>query len=312
MAMLVGTITDKNYLPWAGSFLRSLSKNGSLADADVIVGGIELSADDQDKLRTCIPSHELSFLDIPPEQEQALRSMKTNVNWPTATWIRVMFPSLLPVKDGRFVLFDSDISIMNSLRPLFEMDMRGHAIAAVPAAKPREYIEETNRRLQLPLSRPYFNAGVMMVDIARWREEDLTRRVMEYGQRHAERLKFLDQDAINAVLGESGRDFLELDRTWNNYLMDDSWQRANVIHFVYDKPIFRESTHPARHVFRQHLAETPWGGRRLPSRRSVLRKQRFRRVAGLLKKLFGTWRRMPGDVRPGSPAETPAVAPKRT
>ena len=47
---------------------------------------------------------------------------------------------------------------------------------------------------------PYFNAGVMLVDLARWRAEDIGGKLLDYYGTIAPYCLFQDQDAINGLL----------------------------------------------------------------------------------------------------------------
>jgi len=59
--------------------------------------------------------------------------------------------------------------------------------------------------------RRYFNAGVMLIDIGRWRTEHVGSKAFEFTRRHLPILQQYDQDSLNAVL--AGR-WKELDPRW--------------------------------------------------------------------------------------------------
>lgn len=95
--------------------------------------------------------------------------------------------------------------------------------------------------LGIPASAKYFNAGVMVVNLARWRDEAVTARVLEYLSRYRNDVVFLEQEGLNAVLAGTWE---ELDPRWN--------QNASVT----GRPFYR-----ARHLDRatyERLVEDPW------------------------------------------------------
>jgi lipopolysaccharide biosynthesis glycosyltransferase len=110
----------------------------------------------------------------------------------TATYRRVFLPRQLPGLE-RVLYVDADTLIRRDLRPLWDTDLGGAALAAVPdpwmATVPAMHAE---------FPEGYFNAGVMLLDCARWRREDLTSRCVEEIQHQA---------ALAAQRGEDARHY---------------------------------------------------------------------------------------------------------
>jgi lipopolysaccharide biosynthesis glycosyltransferase len=46
----------------------------------------------------------------------------------------------------------------------------------------------------------YFNSGMLLIDVEKWREQNISEKVMEYLLKYPERIKFVDQCGLNAVL----------------------------------------------------------------------------------------------------------------
>jgi len=87
-------------------------------------------------------------------------------------------------------------------------------VAAVPEptlpvmANPRTY--ERLRDPHLDPTVPYFNAGVLIIDLDSWRRAHVGERALSFIAQY--RPALMDQDALNAVV--SGQ-WLELDPMWN-------------------------------------------------------------------------------------------------
>ncbi len=58
----------------------------------------------------------------------------------------------------------------------------------------------------------YFNSGMMLIDLVRWRAKSITQKVLDYINQNPEKLRFHDQDALNAILYN---DWLHLHPQWN-------------------------------------------------------------------------------------------------
>ncbi len=150
-------------------------------------------------------------------------------NITAATYLRYQLPEILP--DLKKVLYlDFDTIINADLSPLFDTDVGGVPLAAVPdfaqllgsrewpdyrvvyEGNPyifRDYIEKVLGIGNLE-SLPYMNAGVLLINLDEWRKRRLGERVVGFLAKH--RLKYPDQDSLNRHV--SGN-FVRLDARWN-------------------------------------------------------------------------------------------------
>lgn len=149
------------------------------------------------------------------------------------TYLRFLLPELLPHVD-KILYIDVDVVVDRSLEPLFDTPLEGCAIAAVPDLPmlvgsrtwPTFFIPAGDRRLRfhayveevLGLSCPigstnYFNCGVMIFDLARWRAEDVAGRAIRFLTENPH-VYYMDQDALNVLMG--GR-YVRLDARWNAF-----------------------------------------------------------------------------------------------
>jgi lipopolysaccharide biosynthesis glycosyltransferase len=154
-----------------------------------------------------------------------------------------------------------------SLRPLFETNMERAIVAAVgdPTAP---WVDLSFRSEVLNLTDPkfYFNSGVLLINVDRWKNENITDKLFCYLEQlpSSAKLHFPDQDLLNAVL--QGR-WRQLSRKWNFFETDeagapsvDKYDReAVIVHFASGKkPWFKGSTHPARQLYLDHRQNTPF------------------------------------------------------
>jgi lipopolysaccharide biosynthesis glycosyltransferase len=137
-----------------------------------------------------------------------------------AMYLRLLVPAALPAEVERVLYLDCDTLCTNSLAPLFDVDMGGVPLGAVR--------DPFNRRLldmgglpgladypELDPRACYFNSGVLLIDVARWKECEVTERSLAYLARHAHESRYPDQDALNyAVYGN----WLRLSHRWNDLM----------------------------------------------------------------------------------------------
>jgi lipopolysaccharide biosynthesis glycosyltransferase len=154
---------------------------------------------------------DLNWVDTSTVQLAALPTVK---HLGRATYLRLFLPDLIDV--DRVIYLDADIQVRHDLGQLWATDLVGRCAAAVQdpfyAFVSVRGALPTWAELGLPARQPYFNAGVMVMDLLAWRDRDLSRQMVAYLDRHRDRLMFADQDAANAVVGG---DVALLDARWN-------------------------------------------------------------------------------------------------
>jgi lipopolysaccharide biosynthesis glycosyltransferase len=149
----------------------------------------------------------MSFLRI---ADSEIEGLPTKGFTRKATWYRIFLPELLPDVD-RILYLDSDLIAVDSIAPLWELDLSGSWIGAVTNVFQDNHM---HRPAELGLAGPevYFNAGVLLMNLDRMRRDGRTEALLRFGVDNAERLEWRDQDALNVVLGERR---LELHPRWN-------------------------------------------------------------------------------------------------
>lgn len=159
--------------------------------------------------------------------------------YPTAVYLRLDLPNLVPPHVHRLLYLDSDILVHGDLGPLWETPLGRAPWAAVCDGINRtmgDWGGVPGMGADVRKDAPYFNSGVLLIDVPKWRRLRVTKRCVEYLYEHRDHLRFPDQDALNLV----GYDrWLQLDPSWNDMM---GWWRsptgesdpkhARVTHFI--------------------------------------------------------------------------------
>lgn len=138
------------------------------------------------------------------------------------TWARLRLDRYLPTVP-RVLYLDTDTIVKADVRPLYQMRMR-HAVAAAQDSWVESY--EAPARILLDVGdevpelnisrRTFFSSGVMLLDLERWRQEDLGGYLDSWVSRipstRALHANWHDQDLLNVAL-QDRRDLL--DWRWN-------------------------------------------------------------------------------------------------
>ena len=257
---------DRGFLMPTGVAIASLCRH--LSDADrVMVLHLGLTSPEIEVLRRCAGKIELSAADCTGRLDPAWTPPSFNSQ---ATFCRYLAAELMP-GSHRCVYIDGDTIVRRDPRPLAETDLAGHTLGAVRSrvapfvASPggvRSWFE-----IGLPGAAPYFNAGVLVMDLDRWRSEDVSARLTRFLVQHGATTWFSDQEALNAVLWN---DWRPLARDWNyvthvveSFLPAPELEPEDpgIVHFAgRSKPwVFGTMPMYAEEWF-DVLMDTPWAG----------------------------------------------------
>lgn len=294
--MIIACATDSNYAELAGAMLRSLAVNGDVPEAEIVVCGDRLSERDKLWLEQSASGLKIRFIDVEGAMRARIEGLHLSRYLSMSTFTRLLLPDILHDVSGRILYLDVDLIVNHSLRALFEIPLNGNPIAGVQNAGDQDYLGRLNRLAGRTSDAVNINAGVLVIDLERWRELDATNLCLGALVCKPD-FTFLDQDAINAVLGDMAT---VLDRTWNfwslyprNFTAND-YASAHIVHFLTAvKPNLVECYHPARDLFLAHRVHTPWRDEPLKTKKA----RGLRRfLGGILKRLY----REPVKPRPAS------------
>lgn len=149
----------------------------------------------------------ISFLRIPDSE---LDGVPTVGFTRKATWYRIFLPELLGHVD-RILYLDSDLIVVDEIAPLWALDLAGHWVGAVTNVFQDNHLHRPGE-LGLAGPRVYFNAGVLLMNLAEMRRDGRTEALRDYAVANAELIEWRDQDALNVVLGSRR---LALHPRWN-------------------------------------------------------------------------------------------------
>lgn len=191
----------------------------------------------------------------------------------SVVWLRFLLPEVLPGAD-RALYLDADTFGASSVAPLFDLDLGGRPLGAVAnVVEPRA--QKHLRALGFDPAGGFLNSGVLLLDLARMRDEDGTGHLLATVRQHRERLLWPDQDALNLAFRDR---WLSLHPRWNaqNSMWDwrelaaealdaaeleEAIRDPGIVHFEGPslcKPWHYLCHHPWRGAWWDTLRRTPW------------------------------------------------------
>ena len=185
---------DNNYAPFLAVTIKSILCNNTAHDCHFHIFCNDIDEVNRNRIYDVVHKSDaiVSFRNIVDDKLRSLEKRK----WPINAWHRVLLPEILPNLD-RVLYFDADTIVMGNLDYLFKMDISHHSIGAVIDIESFE--NSAYQRCGYPQELKYICSGVLLMNLAYWRANGLTDKIIKWGIENADRLKCPDQDAINHV-----------------------------------------------------------------------------------------------------------------
>lgn len=176
---------------------------------------------------------QVDFLNI---DDTFFQHVVTDDRIPASAYYRIYTAELLP-EVNRVLYLDCDLICTGDIRAMWATELDNNLIGAIEDAGYVSRLDEMDIEVNSHL---YFNSGVMLIDLQRWREENITDKVMEFINQYPEKLKYHDQDALNAVLA-------------------DRWKYLHPKYNMQSRLIRREQQHPvpALEVWAEEARQNP-------------------------------------------------------
>jgi lipopolysaccharide biosynthesis glycosyltransferase len=135
---------------------------------------------------------------------------------PVCVYNKLLIPDVLPEAVHTALWLDSDTLVLGDISPLWDEGTADRAARAVqdplvPLVSSDMGVARY-RELGLRPDAKYFNCGVMLMNVRRWREHRVSDRALAYLKTYADDVAFWDQEGINAVLSDQ---WGPLDPQWN-------------------------------------------------------------------------------------------------
>ena len=286
---------DDNYAMCLAVMTASLISNCKESDSlslFVLDGGI--SPENKEKLYQGWKNSNLEVHWVVPDAH-CLAGLPVSDHVNIITYYRMLLGEVLPIEIDKVIYLDCDLVVEDDVCQLWNEPFENNLCLAVQdvaapfldseialenyssywriKAVPRPVANYSE--LSMDPAAAYFNAGVMMIDLNRWRRESIQNQLLDCLKVNAEYVQFWDQYALNVVLYGNWR---MINPRWNQtpHLYHYSkWQESpldevnyiaattnpGIIHYASPvKPWHFLYWYPGKSNFYKYLAKTAWAG----------------------------------------------------
>lgn len=273
---------NEKYAPQLASCMCSvLYNNRSEQQLDIYVLSTGLSDVSIERLNVLCASYgrELTVINLNNISERLKSDGKAySKKFDDSIFGRFFLCELLPGEVDKILYLDCDTTVTGSLHDLFnELPDDNNIMAAV--LEPTIY-KATRQMLGMSEDDLYFNSGVLLVDMNKWRAEGGDNNILDYYKAIEDDSVFADQDALNGLL--KGRikvlspkynfvtnyayfKYRTLTRMSPSYQMitEEEFENAKkspvIIHYAGDeRPWIKGNHNPYKGEYKKYLSMTEW------------------------------------------------------
>lgn len=189
--------SDENYVFLLGISLFSLfNTNKELDEINTYIIADNISEESKRKLQTMTDGFGRYLVFLPPPLMDKDIVVKGTLN--ISTYYRLKMASILPEDIEKVLYLDCDTLIRGHLDEVWNLELKDNLIAGV--------IDTTGKfartSIGLPIKSVYVNAGVLLVNIKKWREESIEQQCMDFLEKNNFKVEFNDQGVINRVCND--------------------------------------------------------------------------------------------------------------
>lgn len=259
--------TNDKFSQHAAVSIASLLDNNKTHNITIHLFCIDVTEDNIKRISSVVTKYnkEIKVYNI---DKNSFKDFPNPGTYSIATYLRLITASLL-VNVDKALYLDCDLVVNGDIIDLWNIDIENFGAAGVHDAILSHNIIKDYIGYDF-MKEGYFNAGVLLLNLKYWRDNDIQKKFFDFLCTHNAKLN--DQDAINAILHGKIK---EIHPKWNCHVgyfaypplvikeqkkyIKELWDNAVIIHFTGPaKPWFKECVNPYKKVYLKYLQQTPY------------------------------------------------------
>ena len=272
--------TDDNYVQHVAVSLVSLFSNNVNVRFEVYILSNAVSEVNMAHLKDIEKEYEQTIYFIPVEQLLSkLSENNVSVNkLSISTYSRLYLSTLIPDNVNELLYLDCDTIIVGEIKGIWDFNLSDIFVAGVIDTMFPYY----KKAIGLPNEKFYINAGVLFINLAKWRISSIENAFMEFINRYDGKVPHLDQGIINGVFHDKGildlkynvqtpiflfkkfnkmLNYFSLSNYYSESMFESAQKNPLIIHysaFYADRPWFKFCLHPKKYLYYKYLELTPY------------------------------------------------------
>ena len=253
-------VIDKNYIVPFTVTLTSILENNKDLELQVFIIH-ELDQNSQLDLSCNFFREKYSLnVNLIKFEDKYFNDFHTEHHITKATYFKLLLGEVIPETITEGLYIDCDTVVNGSLKGLcdlsFTSNSEGSEVSLLTVKDIKADREITRlKKLGINLTN-YFNAGVLFINLRKWRAENMAQKMIEVGQKYNEHLTYLDQDIQNIFFRVDQGD---LEDTYNKDASIKYTRIPLILHYLGNsKPWHFVDNGPYKHIYHNYLKMTPF------------------------------------------------------
>ncbi|GHB26346.1 glycosyl transferase [Pseudovibrio japonicus] len=196
---IVFAFDDGFALPGSIAIASLVQAAKTITRYDIYVLHDGLPKDTRDKLAQIVEgtAHQLTFHHL---DQDVIRDAPTSKNWPAIVYARLFIPKMFPQFD-KVIYSDVDVLFKCDLTALFNEDLEGYHIAAVPAETMGQAFR-LHQRLDGYQNKSIFMSGLIIFNTPAILADDLCDKMGALANQYGDQLKMFDLELMNLAFSK--------------------------------------------------------------------------------------------------------------
>lgn len=279
MNLNIAYSSDDNYAQHLGVSMLSLFENNrSFKNITIYIIENNISNKNKERLLNIAEQYkrEIKFIDFKEYEKKLNLNMDNYIS--ISAYARLFLDEI--VEDNKVIYLDCDSIVNGSLEELWNLDISDYFVAGVEDTVG----ENSKTKIGLNYEDKYINSGMLLINLEKWRENDIKSKFIEFIDYYNGNVFHHDQGTINGVLKNKililhpkynlmttfvtmSRDeimkYYKLKEYYLESIIDEAKSEAIFIHYTpafVNRPWIDKSKHPLKYLYEEYLERTPWRG----------------------------------------------------
>lgn len=182
--MNIATALNRKYLEYTVVMLCSLCENNN-EHIDAYLLHNELTTQDIDIIKNSLSKYDITIISVEINKSDFDDRLPRNTQWSIETYYRLMLMDILPESVDRLMYLDVDLIINGSIEEFYHIDFAGDDVIAADDSNGKRTLDTFGSKQiemfhdMLAQGFRYFNAGVMLFNVAQIRKTNNFNTYME-------------------------------------------------------------------------------------------------------------------------------------
>ncbi|MCM1577354.1 MAG: glycosyltransferase family 8 protein [Ruminococcus sp.] len=270
--------SDDNFAEIMGVSLLSLFENNrECPEINVFILDGGIGGENREKLLSLGETfgRDIDFTDVTSVLKGEMRQQRGSLS----TFSRLYMGDILPAHIQKLLYLDCDTIVMGSLGELYDTDISEHYGAGAGDCVSGEH----RKILGLSPDSVYVNVGVLLVNLKKWRENNLSDKFVTFANDYNNKVPCADQGILNGVLSAKLKEiplkynsytalydfsygdlclFRKPSRFYTEEEVSEAKENPSVIHFTTSflslRPWIRGSGHPYASLWLEYKSRSSW------------------------------------------------------